>query len=138
MRLATVNAGGATRFGPVVEGGFIDLSDRLRGRIGARFPEAQRHRREELRREQRLRSVDVTRDEIPDWKKLALTTRLNANEMQKSALGMLMWDLEFIISYVSTITRLEPGDAISTGTPAGVGHRRIPPVFMKAGVKIEQ
>lgn len=79
----------------------------------------------------------VTRDEIPDWRKMALTTRLNGREMQKSAFGMLMWDLEFVVNYVSTITRLEPGDAISTGTPAGVGHRRNPPVFMKAGDVLE-
>ena len=79
----------------------------------------------------------VTRDEIPDRKKMVLTTRLNGKEMQKSALGMLIWNLEFIISYVSTMTRLEPGDAISTGTPAGVGHRRNPPVFMKAGDLLE-
>lgn len=75
----------------------------------------------------------TTRDELPDWRKMTLTTRLNGQQMQHSAWGMLMWDVEFVVNYVSTFTRLQPGDAISTGTPAGVGHRREPQLFMKAG-----
>ena len=79
----------------------------------------------------------TTRDEIPDWRRVELTTRLNGQQMQHSAWGMLMWDVEFVVHYVSTFTRLEPGDAISTGTPAGVGHRRDPQLFMKAGDVLE-
>ena len=79
----------------------------------------------------------TTSDEIPDWRKVMLTTRLNGQQMQHSAWGMLMWDVEFVVNYVSTFTRLEPGDAISTGTPAGVGHRREPQLFMKAGDVLE-
>lgn len=79
----------------------------------------------------------LTRDKVPDWRKLALTTRLNGQQMQHTLLGMLIWPLEFVIHYISTFTRLEPGDAISTGTPAGVGHRRNPPVFMKPGDVLE-
>ena len=57
--------------------------------------------------------------------------------MQHSAFGLLSWDLLFIINYISTLTKLLPGDAISTGTPAGVSHRRDPRVFMKAGDMLE-
>ena len=79
----------------------------------------------------------VTRDEIPDWGKMELTTRLNGTRMQHSAFGLLNWDLAFVVNYISTFTRLLPGDGISTGTPAGVGHRRDPQVFMKAGDVLE-
>jgi len=79
----------------------------------------------------------TTRDEIPDWRTVMLTTRLNGVQMQHSAWGMLIWSVEFVVNYVSTFTRLEPGDAISTGTPAGVGHRREPQLFMKAGDMLE-
>ena len=75
----------------------------------------------------------VTRDEIADWRKMTLTTRLNGQQVQHSAFGMLMWSVEFIVHYISTFTCLQPGDAISTGTPAGVGHRRNPQLFMQAG-----
>lgn len=79
----------------------------------------------------------VTSEEIPDWTKMELTTRLNGTQMQHSLFGLLNWDLPFIINYISTFTKLLPGDAISTGTPAGVGHRRDPQVFMKAGDVLE-
>lgn len=79
----------------------------------------------------------LTADEVPDWRKLELTTRLNGTPMQHTLFGMLIWPLEFVIHYISTFTRLEPGDAISTGTPAGVGHRRNPQLFMKPGDVLE-
>lgn len=79
----------------------------------------------------------VTADEVPDWTKLVLTTRLNGQTMQHSAFGMLIWSVPFVINYVSRVTKLMPGDAISTGTPAGVGHRRTPQLFMKAGDVLE-
>jgi 2-keto-4-pentenoate hydratase/2-oxohepta-3-ene-1,7-dioic acid hydratase in catechol pathway len=50
---------------------------------------------------------------------------------------MLIYSVARIISYVSDFTPLEPGDVIATGTPAGVGHRRTPPVWMKAGDVLE-
>lgn len=79
----------------------------------------------------------VTTDEIPDPTKLQLTTRLNGQEMQKSGTDMLVYSIPTIISYISEFTFLEPGDVIATGTPAGVGHRRNPQVFMKPGDVIE-
>jgi 2-keto-4-pentenoate hydratase/2-oxohepta-3-ene-1,7-dioic acid hydratase in catechol pathway len=79
----------------------------------------------------------VTTDEIPDPTKLTLMTRLNGQEMQRSGTDMLIYSVARIISYVSGFTPLEPGDVIATGTPAGVGHRRNPPVWMKAGDVLE-
>jgi acylpyruvate hydrolase len=53
--------------------------------------------------------------------------------LQKSNTSELIFDIPFIVSYVSQTMTLVPGDIISTGTPAGVGVFRDPPVFLKAG-----
>jgi 2-keto-4-pentenoate hydratase/2-oxohepta-3-ene-1,7-dioic acid hydratase in catechol pathway len=79
----------------------------------------------------------VTSDEIPDPTKLTLMTRLNGVEMQRSGTDMLIYSVPRIIAYVSAFTPLAPGDVIATGTPAGVGHRRNPPLWMKAGDVLE-
>ena len=79
----------------------------------------------------------VTKDEIRDPMQMVLTTRLNGQQMQRSSFDLMAWDLGDLIHYVSTFCRLEPGDAISTGPPGGVGSRRTPPVWMKAGDVIE-
>ena len=79
----------------------------------------------------------VTADEIPDPTRLTLVTRLNGVEMQRSGTDMLIYSIPRIIAYVSTFTPLSPGDVIATGTPAGVGHRRDPPLWMKAGDVLE-
>ncbi|GGX15266.1 5-carboxymethyl-2-hydroxymuconate isomerase [Pigmentiphaga litoralis] len=79
----------------------------------------------------------VSADAIIDPGAMRLTTTLNGSLMQSTTFEQLMWTPEAIVHYVSTFTELQPGDAISTGTPAGVGHRRTPPVFMKAGDRLE-
>jgi 2-keto-4-pentenoate hydratase/2-oxohepta-3-ene-1,7-dioic acid hydratase in catechol pathway len=79
----------------------------------------------------------VTTDEIPDPSKLTLMTRLNGAEMQRSGTDMLIYSIPQIIAFVSDFTPLAPGDIIATGTPEGVGHRRTPPVYMKAGDVLE-
>jgi 2-keto-4-pentenoate hydratase/2-oxohepta-3-ene-1,7-dioic acid hydratase in catechol pathway len=76
-------------------------------------------------------------DEIPDPSKLVLSTRLNGVQMQHAGTDQLIFTVPQIVAYVSRFTRLEPGDVISTGTPAGVGHRRDPQVFMRPGDVIE-
>lgn len=75
----------------------------------------------------------VTADEIPFDTVMTLTTRLNGVEMQRATTDMLIHSIARQIAYVSTIAPLEPGDVIVTGTPGGVGARRTPPVWMKAG-----
>jgi 2-keto-4-pentenoate hydratase/2-oxohepta-3-ene-1,7-dioic acid hydratase in catechol pathway len=79
----------------------------------------------------------VTADEIPDPSKLVLKTRLNGQEMQKSGTDMLIHDIPAIIAFCSKFTKLSPGDIIATGTPEGIGAKRNPPVWMKAGDVLE-
>ena len=79
----------------------------------------------------------VTTDELPDPHKLTLTTRLNGQVMQHSGTDILIHDVPALIAFVSNFTPLAPGDIIATGTPDGVGHRRTPPVWMKAGDVLE-
>jgi 2-keto-4-pentenoate hydratase/2-oxohepta-3-ene-1,7-dioic acid hydratase in catechol pathway len=79
----------------------------------------------------------VTTDEIPDPSRLMLTTRLNGEEVQRSGTDLLIYSVPTIIAFCSNITPLAPGDIIATGTPEGVGHRRTPPLWMKAGDVLE-
>jgi 2-keto-4-pentenoate hydratase/2-oxohepta-3-ene-1,7-dioic acid hydratase in catechol pathway len=79
----------------------------------------------------------VTADEIPDPTKLTLTTRLNGAEMQRSGTDMLIHSIPAIIAFCSVFTPLTPGDIIATGTPDGIGAKRTPPVWMKAGDVLE-
>ena len=79
----------------------------------------------------------VTADEIPDPTRLTLTTRLNGVEMQRSGTDMLIHSIPAIIAFCSVFTPLAPGDIIATGTPDGIGGKRNPPVWMKAGDVLE-
>src|SRR5215813_13620759 len=84
-----------------------------------------------------LGPVLVTTEEIPDPTKLTLVTRLSGAEMQRSGTDMLIYSIPQVIKFISDFTSLAAGDVIATGTPAGVGHRRTPPVWMKAGDVLE-
>jgi 2-keto-4-pentenoate hydratase/2-oxohepta-3-ene-1,7-dioic acid hydratase in catechol pathway len=79
----------------------------------------------------------VTPDEIGDPTKLKLETRVNGNVVQSSDTSMLIFSIPRLIEYASTIFDLVPGDVIATGTPAGVGFTRKPPVFLKPGDVVE-
>lgn len=79
----------------------------------------------------------LTRDAAPDWADTFVETRLNGDVMQKSCVDQLIMDVPFLVSYFSRQTLLKPGDIIATGTPAGVGHRREPPVYLKPGDVLE-
>lgn len=79
----------------------------------------------------------VTADEIPFGTVMSLTTRLNGQVMQHATTEMLIHSIARQIAYVSTIAPLSPGDVIVTGTPGGVGARRQPPVWMRAGDVVE-
>ena len=79
----------------------------------------------------------VTADEIPDPQKLRLVTRLNGEVMQQASLSDLIFTVEELIAYISTFTELVPGDVIATGTPAGVGGLRKPPVWLRPGDIVE-
>jgi 2-keto-4-pentenoate hydratase/2-oxohepta-3-ene-1,7-dioic acid hydratase in catechol pathway len=79
----------------------------------------------------------VTRDEIADDEELSIETRLNGTVMQHSTTKHMIFSIPVLIKYISTFTSLQPGDVIVTGTPGGVGARREPPVWMKAGDTVE-
>ena len=79
----------------------------------------------------------VLAENIQDYKKLTLQTRLNGEVMQSASLSQLIFDIPVLISYVSKALPWRAGDVLVTGTPGGVGFKRNPPVFMKNGDKIE-
>lgn len=79
----------------------------------------------------------VTRDEVPDVGALHLQTRLNGTVMQDTLVSDLLFGVEDLIVYLSTILPLQPGDVVATGTTGGVGAFRDPKVWMKAGDVIE-
>lgn len=79
----------------------------------------------------------VTADEIADPHALHLETRVNGEVLQASSTEEMTFRVPDIIAYVSAFTTLEPGDVIATGTPSGVGDKRDPPVYLKAGDRLE-
>lgn len=75
----------------------------------------------------------VTRDEVPDPGTLAIKAILNGQVMQDGNTANMLFSIPFVVHYTSCIATLEPGDVILTGTPAGIGSTRTPPVFMQPG-----
>ena len=75
----------------------------------------------------------VTADEAPAPEDMTLVGRLNGEVVQQGSLKDLIYAIPDLIAYISTFTELQPGDIIATGTPEGVGFKRSPPLFMKAG-----
>jgi 2-keto-4-pentenoate hydratase/2-oxohepta-3-ene-1,7-dioic acid hydratase in catechol pathway len=75
----------------------------------------------------------VTSDEVGDPQRLRLWLKLNGETMQDGTTADMIFGVAHLVSFVSRFMSLEPGDIISTGTPAGVGLGRKPPVYLKAG-----
>lgn len=79
----------------------------------------------------------VTPDEVGDYTKLPIQTRLNGKIMQDAKLSDLIFPVPRLINYVSQFTPLAGGDVIVSGTPGGVGDKREPPVYMVPGDFVE-
>jgi len=79
----------------------------------------------------------ATTDEISDPHKLSIKLILNGKTMQDSNTDQLIFGVPELIEFLSQTITLEPGDVIATGTPAGVGFARKPPVFLKHGDLME-
>lgn len=80
----------------------------------------------------------VTADELPPGASgLRIRARLNGTVMQDADTKDMIFDVVTLIATISEIIELQPGDVIISGTPAGVGFARKPPVFMKAGDVIQ-
>ncbi len=75
----------------------------------------------------------ATADEVPNPGNLAIAMRLNGQIMQQSNTNQLIFPIDYLVSYLSHVSTLLPGDLIYTGTPSGVGVARTPPVFLKPG-----
>lgn len=79
----------------------------------------------------------TTADELADPGALELSTWLNGTEVQHSTTNLLIHSIPALVAYVSRFAALRCGDLIATGTPAGVGARRDPPLWMKPGDLVE-
>ena len=79
----------------------------------------------------------ATADEVPHPDGLQVVCRVNGAVKQDSNTRHMYFKIPRIIAELSAGLTLEPGDVISTGTPAGVGHARTPPEFLKAGDVLE-
>lgn len=82
-----------------------------------------------------LGPVLVTPEEI-DLDAAQLVTSVNGQVMQQHSIGDLVFTPAYLLSYVSTMITLNPGDVILTGTPGGVGRARKPEVYLRAGDEV--
>lgn len=84
-----------------------------------------------------LGPVLVTRDEVPDPGRLRIRTLVNGELRQDGGTDDMIFDVPALIEFLSAGKLLMPGTVILTGTPGGVGFTRKPPVFLRAGDRLE-
>lgn len=80
----------------------------------------------------------VTADEIADPQTLGLWTTVNGERRQHGSARDMVFSVGSLVAYVSRFMTLRPGDLLSTGTPAGVGHGAKPPRYLEPGDVVEQ
>jgi acylpyruvate hydrolase len=83
-----------------------------------------------------LGPVLLTQDEVPDPGLLRLATTLNGKTVQDECTSDMVFPVPFLVSYISSLVTLEPGDLMLTGTPAGIGCNQKPQVFLQPGDRI--
>jgi 2,4-diketo-3-deoxy-L-fuconate hydrolase len=79
----------------------------------------------------------VTKDDVKDYNNLKMWLKVNGKMMQDNNTDDMIFEVPFLVSYISQFMTLLPGDVISTGTPAGVGLGFKPPIYLKAGDIVE-
>ena len=79
----------------------------------------------------------VTADDVGNPHALSLICRVDGEMRQNGNTKDFLFDIPYLIEFMSRNVTLEPGDIITTGTPAGVGHGMNPPVYLKAGQELE-
>ncbi len=79
----------------------------------------------------------VTRDEVADPNNLHMWLSVNGERMQDGSTATMVYQVPFLVSYLSQFFTLHPGDVVSTGTPPGVGMGMKPPRYLKAGDVVE-
>lgn len=75
----------------------------------------------------------ATRESVPDPQALGIETRIGETILQSSSTSLMVYGVAELVSYLSRVMTLVPGDLVLTGTPAGVGHARIPPRYLTPG-----
>jgi 2-keto-4-pentenoate hydratase/2-oxohepta-3-ene-1,7-dioic acid hydratase in catechol pathway len=79
----------------------------------------------------------ITRDEIKNVQNLNMNLYVNGKNMQSGNTNKMIFNINFLLSYLSKFMSLQPGDIITTGTPPGIGNAKKPPIFLKAGDKVK-
>jgi 2,4-diketo-3-deoxy-L-fuconate hydrolase len=79
----------------------------------------------------------VTKDDVGNYNNLHMWLKVNGKMMQDNNTDDMIFEVPYLVSYISQFMTLLPGDIISTGTPAGVGLGFKPPIFVKSGDVIE-
>jgi len=78
----------------------------------------------------------VTKDEFKDAQSLSMSLDLDGQRMQTGNTSKMIFNINFILSYLSNFMSLQPGDIVTTGTPPGVGTAMNPKQFLKVGNKL--
>jgi 2,4-didehydro-3-deoxy-L-rhamnonate hydrolase len=78
----------------------------------------------------------VSADNVPDPQHLSIRALVNGRVLQDSSTAQMVFGVAAVIAHVSRAITLEPGDLIATGTPAGVGAFRDPPLFLRPGDEV--
>ena len=79
----------------------------------------------------------VTQDEIANVQNLNMNLEVNNKKMQKGNTSKMIFNINYLLSYLSNFMSLQPGDIITTGTPFGVGMGMKPPTYLKPGDEIK-
>jgi 2-keto-4-pentenoate hydratase/2-oxohepta-3-ene-1,7-dioic acid hydratase in catechol pathway len=79
----------------------------------------------------------VTKDELEDVQNLSMSLDIDGKRMQTGNTNKMIFNMNFILSYLSNFMSLQPGDIVTTGTPPGVGMGMNPKQFLKVGNKLK-
>jgi 2-keto-4-pentenoate hydratase/2-oxohepta-3-ene-1,7-dioic acid hydratase in catechol pathway len=79
----------------------------------------------------------VTMDEIPDLQTLGIRARVNGDTLQDANTSLMVFGVAEAVAFLTRVMTLEPGDIVATGTPAGVGWTRQPPLWLRSGDVVE-
>jgi 2-keto-4-pentenoate hydratase/2-oxohepta-3-ene-1,7-dioic acid hydratase in catechol pathway len=79
----------------------------------------------------------ITKDELENVQNLAMSLDIDGKRMQTGNTNKMIFNMNFILSYLSNFMSLQPGDIVNTGTPPGVGMGMNPKLFLKAGNKLK-
>ena len=79
----------------------------------------------------------VTKDEIANVQNLSMNLEVNKKNMQKGNTSKMIFNINYLLSYLSNFMSLQPGDIITTGTPFGVGMGMKPPKYLKSGDEVK-